>query len=400
MNPKAARFFRLSIILFLFWIVLTVISSTQKEKNGTESVGGITLETIGGDYARGQLVQFQLKNNTAQHHEVKLKVEERLQGRLQAVDIGEGIYSLNAGEKRIIDFPERNIATFGHIGQFRAELTNLGDNTFIADTTFSVEEPGFFLSLWRTVFFKPIQNALIFLLSITNKHLWLAIILLTLIIKTLLLVPSKKAIVAQQKMQKLQPELNELRKKYAKDPQKQSQEMMALWKKHDVHPGSALWPILIQFPILIALFYVVREGLQPHNAYLLYPIPFLQNFDFSNINFHFFWISLDHPDPLYIIPVTIGLLQFFQMKTVTARQKKQAENGEKKEPTQQESMMKMMNYLLPGMVAFFSLKLPAAVGLYWGISTIFSIIQQEVIHHKKQRKIGGKKKQDTVQITS
>ncbi len=222
---------------------------------------------------------------------------------------------------------------------------------------------------------------MVFLLSLSGGILAIAIILLTLIIKFILLIPSRKGIIAQQKMQKLQPEIEKVRKKYGSDPQKQAQEMMALWKKHKVHPGSAFMPILVQFPILIALFFVVKDGLEPFNSYLLYSIQSLQNFDFSSINFDFFWADLSEPDPFFILPITIAVLQFWQMHTmnVKAKAKQKEKKKDNDEKTPQEMMMEIMKWVLPGIILVFSATLPAAVGLYWGVSTIFAIVQQRVI---------------------
>ncbi len=377
--------FRLAFIFMLVWLVLTWFAPSPKEEQ-EQTDSGITVETTKEDYPRGQLVQFELQNETAEQSEVQLQLEARKKGEWQKLEVENDIYSLQPGEKRIVVFEEQNVAFFGENGKYRFQAVNLVDNEFIAEQEFAVGDPGIFRALWRGVFFKPIENALILLLEFSGHYLWLAIVLLTIVVKLILLVPSKRAIIAQQKMQKVQPELEKVRKQYASDPQLQAQEMMKLWKKHKVNPGSALWPVIIQFPILIALFFVVKEGLAPHNSYLLYPVPFLQNFDFTLINFHFLWMSLDKPDPYIILPLTIGLLQFVQLKTMNVRQKKRkAAGGNAEPPTQQEQMMKMMSYMLPGIVVFFSATLPAAVGLYWGVSTLFSIVQQEVIHRKTEQ---------------
>ncbi len=383
MDPKVTRLFRLSLILFVVWLVLTWIAPSNNQKQDEVSTG-VTVKATKSEYARGQLVQFNVINNTTESQEITLELEKRTDGQWQPVDVPEQKFVLEPREKHAVSFENENIAVFGAAGKFRVQLNDAATNEFITETEFGVEEPGFLRALWRGIFYKPLENALIFLLAISGKHLWIAIILLTLIIKLLLLIPSKKGIIAQQKMQKVQPELERVRKKYAHDPQQQAQEMMALWKKHKVHPGSALWPTLIQFPILISLFFVVREGLKAHNEYLLYPIPLLQSFDFSQINFDFLWLTLDKPDPFIILPLTIGLLQFAQLKTMNVRQKRKNIGKDKPAPTQQESMMKMMTYMLPGIVVFFSASLPAAVGLYWGVSTLFSITQQELIHRKGQ----------------
>jgi YidC/Oxa1 family membrane protein insertase len=164
--------------------------------------------------------------------------------------------------------------------------------------------------------------------------------------------------------------------------------MMGLWKKHKVNPGAAILPVLIQFPILIALFFVVKDGLMAYNSYLLYPIALLQEFDFSSIDFHFFYLNLSRPDPYFALPLLIGALQFWQMKSMmNKRKKKKKEKGEEKkkgEINPQESMMNMMTYFLPALIVVFSASLPSAVALYWGVSTVFAIGQQKLLQKKTQ----------------
>ena len=89
---------------------------------------------------------------------------------------------------------------------------------------------------------------------IPGHNLGWAIILLTLIIKLILLAPNQKALKAQKQMQKIQPQLDALKKKYANDQQKLAAETMEIWKKYKINPMSSCLPMLIQFPILIALF--------------------------------------------------------------------------------------------------------------------------------------------------
>jgi len=322
-------------------------------------------------------VEFQVKNNSSETKNFELKIAERENGDWQTVFDTPLEIAGNASEK--VSFTEKNADLFS-IGKFQAQL--LENGSFVAETEFSVEEAGFFRSLFRAVFFKPIENLLIFFLTLSGHYLWVAIILLTLVIKTILIVPSKKGIVAQQKMQALQPEIEEVKKKYGKDQQRQAQEMMALWKKHHVNPAGAFVPMLIQFPVLIALFFVIKDGLAPHNSFLIYPIPALQGFDFTAINFHFLWLDLSLRDSFFILPVMVGLLQFWQMYSLQKKRSAKATS----EPSPQESAMKMMTYALPVFVVVFSISLPSAVVLYWGISTIFAIVQQYFLQKPEKKK--------------
>ncbi len=373
------RIFRFSIIFLILYFGLSLLFPAADKKE-EEVVGTATIKSLDNDYAEGQLVKFQIKNPQEEPLDAEIVLEARKSGEWKTLPLEDSSLTLSPSEKRTTSFSAQNTDFFGETGRYRAVLKGPEDE-FLSESEFEVSQAGVFRSLWRTVFFKPIYNTLIVLIEFCQRHLAYAVILLTLLVKFILLMPSKKGIVAQQKMQKIQPEIEKLKKKYKSDPQRQAKEMMGLWKKHGVSPGSALWPTLLQFPVLIALFFVIKDGLMPHNAHLLYSFPLLQNFDFTNINFHFFWLDLRYPDPYFVLPVTIGALQFFQMKSMTAKRKKTAQkNGKDSSGSNpQESVMAMMTYFLPVIIIVFSATLPSAVGLYWGVSTLFAIVQQYLL---------------------
>ncbi|MBI2453584.1 membrane protein insertase YidC, partial [Candidatus Peregrinibacteria bacterium] len=150
-------------------------------------------------------------------------------------------------------------------------------------------EAGAARKLFRAAFYQPLYNTLIFFIRIApRRDLGLAIILLTLLIRVILLVPSQRAMVSQRHMQELQPKLDHLRKKYEGNQERLAKETMQLWKEHKVNPFGSCLPILVQFPVLIALFYVIQNGLNPDNAHLLYA-PF-KDTDFSAIHTKFLGI--------------------------------------------------------------------------------------------------------------
>lgn len=371
----ADKLFRFSIVFLIVYLLLNLV--IPKPDTPATITDAISIKSLDDQYAEGQLVQIQVKNPTEKNITGTLTIAKRKDGEWEILPLQNNTADIAPKSEITLSYSDQNTKLFTDTGKYRATLSS-ADGKFLAENEFGVEKPGFFRSILQTLFFKPIYNLLIICLEIGKGHFFIAIILLTLIIKTLLIIPSKKAILSQQKMQKVQPEIEKLKKKHGSDPQKQAQEMMKLWKKHKVNPGAALVPTLIQFPVLIALFFVVKQGIMPHNIFLMYPLPFLENFDFSAINFHFLWLSLDKIDPYFILPVSIGLLQFWQMKSMQAKRKKQA-SKEKKEHSPQETVMNMMTYFLPIIVVIFSASLPSAVGLYWGTSTIFAIVQQRIL---------------------
>lgn len=388
------RLFRFSILFLLLYLGLTLLFPPPEKESSSTNSDQVIIKSVKDDYAAGQLVNFEVLNEQNGEVTAQLQIQKREDGEWKNMPLKDAKVTIEEDGKLQLSYPDQNIELFQEIGKYQAILKT-SEGEFLSENEFEVSKPGIFRSLWRGLFFKPIYNTLIFLLEVFQSHLGIAIIVLTLIIKFILLVPSKKGIIAQQKMQKLQPELEKIKKKYKNDQQKQAQEMMGLWKKHKVNPGAAILPTLMQFPILIALFFVIKEGLMAYNSYLLYPINALQNFDFSSIDFHFLFMNLgDAPSyhyelalsavPYFALPVGIGLLQFWQMKSMMAKRKNdQKKNGnEKTETSPQESVMNMMTYFLPVLIVVFSMTLPAAVGLYWGVSTVFAIVQQQLLQKK------------------
>ncbi|MFC1721839.1 YidC/Oxa1 family membrane protein insertase, partial [Patescibacteria group bacterium] len=133
-----------------------------------------------------------------------------------------------------------------------------------------------FMTIYNEVLYKPLFNALVFFYNLVPWEYWaigLAIIMLTVILKAALYSMSAKSIIAQREMQKLQPKMNDIKAKYKNDKEKQSREMMKFYKENKINPFSSCLPLLIQLPILIALYWVFRKGLTDPNELVtnLYP---------------------------------------------------------------------------------------------------------------------------------
>ena len=259
-------------------------------------------------------------------------------------------------------------------------------------------EPGAFTKAFRTFITKPFLNFLIFAGSwLPGHNLGLAIIILTLLVKILLFFPTQHALEGQKKMQMLQPKLDELKKKHGSDPQRMQEETLKLWKEYKVNPFQSCLPTLIQFPILIGLFYVIRDGsVLGLSRHLIYP--FYQDLGWQ---FGTMFLGLDLLNPSwFIMPPLLVFLQFMQMKltfAIAARKKRNAAGkdaekkiidvGEKKkEPLSATDMQqKVFLYVFPIMIGAFAFQFPAAVSLYWGVSTLFAIGQQILVNREHLR---------------
>lgn len=183
-----------------------------------------------------------------------------------------------------------------------------------------------------------------------NISYGLAIIALTIIVKLCLLPLTIKQIKSMNKAQAIQPELKKLQERYKNDPNRLNQEMMKLYKENDANPMSSCLPMLIQMPILFALFTVFRE------------IPGLEGVSFVLTP----WVkSLAGPDPLYILPVLSAGLMWVSMKFSSANAGASA----------QSSQMNMMNTVMTVMIFVMSIRFSSALLLYWVASNIIQLVQ-------------------------
>jgi len=226
----------------------------------------------------------------------------------------------------------------------------------------------------KTILYKPLYNALIFLVWLIPGHnvAW-AIIILTAIIRLILLPSSLKAARAQIKLRDLQPELAKIQAEYKDDKTKQSQAVMAFYKKHKVSPWGSCLPLLIQFPILIVLYYVFINGLGMQRFDLLYS--FMPRPEFINT----VWLGIDLAKPdRWILPILTGILQYFQGRQMMPPSAKATggKPADDKSGQMQSMLSKQMMYLMPVFTVIIAMRLPAALPLYWIITTLFAIGQQ------------------------
>lgn len=271
---------------------------------------------------------------------------------------------------------------FNEIGTYKLSLLHEGSEYTTKD--FSIAKQGIFKRGWNFLIHKPIYNTLIYFIELNPTHsLGIAIILLTLLVRLILLAPSQKALKAQKRMQEIQPRIKQIQEKYKGNQEKIAMETMLIWKDAKVNPLGSCLPILLQFPILIGLYYTVKEVVEGGNKHMLYS--FLQNFDFSSVHTQFLSMNLAEKN-LIILPLCVGLLQFFQMKLTFKNRGSTANKEPKKQDgmPDMESMNKIMTYTLPLMIMFFTATLPAGVGVYWGTSTLFGIIQTYFVNNQKE----------------
>ena len=238
------------------------------------------------------------------------------------------------------------------------------------------------INFFKTILYYPLYNLLIFFVWMTpgNSIGW-AIIALTVLVRVALLPSSLKASKAQVRLQMLQPEMNRI-KSEIKDKTAQGKALMDLYKREGVSPFSSCLPLLIQLPILIILYQVFRAGTHIENFSLLYsfvPRP-------ETINPNFLWFNLSLADP-WVLPILAGASQFWLSKLTMPPTPQQVDADGK--PVAADPMMmmnKQMIYLFPLMTIYIAHNLPAALSLYWIITTVFGILQQLYVNKTIKKK--------------
>lgn len=194
-----------------------------------------------------------------------------------------------------------------------------------------------------------------------------AIMLLTFMIKVIFWPITHKSTESMRKMSELQPLMTKIREKYKDNPQRQSQEMMALYKEHKVNPVGGCIPMLIQIPVFFALFVVLRIAIELRFA------EFLWIKDLSSperlIEFGFA-LPIVGWDALNILPILMTLAMYWQQKLMPA-------GGD---PQQQ----KIMRIMMPGMMFFMLYNFASGLALYWTTQNILVIIQQSIYQYRKK----------------
>ena len=192
----------------------------------------------------------------------------------------------------------------------------------------------------------------------------ISIIIFTIFMKVLLLPLNIKQTKSMKDMQRLQPELQKLNKKYKNNKEKLNEETLKLYKTFKVNPAGGCLPLLLQFLILIGLYQT-----------LLHPETWVfVNGTISGIDMSFLWMeSLSVPDPIYVLPILAALFTFVTQKFTMAAQP--VTNPDDPNAKTQ----KIMLYAMPIMIGYISISMPAGVALYWVVQNIFTFVQQFIM---------------------
>ncbi len=204
---------------------------------------------------------------------------------------------------------------------------------------------------WAWWISKPLFALLTWMHNLVGNWGW-AILLLTLCVRIPMYPLFAKSARSMAKMRKLQPEMTRLKELYGDDRQRMSQEMMGLYKKHKTNPMSGCLPMLIPMPIFIGLYYMLFESIELRHA-------------------DWFWVAdLSVKDPLFILPVLMGLSMWFQQKL---------------NPQPAEASMAAAMKMMPVIFTFMFMWFPAGLVLYWTVNNLFSIIQGWIVNRQMDK---------------
>lgn len=226
--------------------------------------------------------------------------------------------------------------------------------------------------MYHTFIYDPLYNGLIFLMDVIPwADAGVAVIIFTIIVKLILFPLSYRSVRTQLEMKRIEPELNAVKEKYKEDKQEQARQIMALYKQKGVNPFSSFFLILIQIPIIFALYSIFyKGGLPVVNTDILYSFVKIP----ESINMEFLGL-LDITKKSAILAFLAGITQYFQIRysmPVIPPKSSTPSFGNDLART----MHLQMRYVLPVVVFFIAWSISAVIAIYWTVSNLFAIGQE------------------------
>lgn len=237
-----------------------------------------------------------------------------------------------------------------------------------------------FSTIWHTFFFDPIYNSLVFFITaIPRGDIGLAMIATILLVKTILLPLSIKAVKTQKAMREIEPKLKEIKLKYKDDKQAQAEAMMSVYRDAGMNPLASITLVFLQIPIIIALYYAVSTGggikLPDINLEVLYS--FIKTPDIVTMNF---LGLIDITKRSLLLAIGAGITQYIHVK-LTMPMLPPREAGS--EPDMKDEFMRnmqlQMRYVMPVLIIAISYSISAAIALYFMVSNLVTIAQEYIV---------------------
>ncbi|HVE84842.1 MAG TPA: membrane protein insertase YidC [Myxococcales bacterium] len=269
---------------------------------------------------------------------------------------------LKPGEERVFRFGgyigPKDVDILGHASEHMASLgVKPAEAARFGGTPYPHLDKLVDYSVWAVIC-RVLLGVLKFFYSLT--HNWgVAIILLTLMVKLALVPLSVKQMAGMEAMKKLQPKMDEIRKKYAEDRERQQVETLKLYQEAKVNPAAGCFPMLVQVPIWIALFTTLRTSYELYRASFISPV----------------WTDLTFRDPTYLLPIAMGITWIFTQRS---------------QPQMVDPMQaKLMTYVMPSLFTVAMLNYPMGLSLYIATNNVLTQVQQFVLKKYMAQKGGG-----------
>lgn len=241
-----------------------------------------------------------------------------------------------------------------------------------------------FSYIWHTFFFDPVYNTLVFFIdSIPGGDVGLAIIATVILVKLVLFPVSIKAVKTQKVMKEIQPKLKKIKDEYKDDRETQAKKMLEVYKEYELNPFSSIFIILLQIPIIIALYYSVYSGggvaLPAINIDLLYTFvsaPATVTMDFLGL--------VDISGRSIVLALAAGITQYIHVNFIIPAPAK-LEPGETPDFQTElmNNMQKQMKFVMPVLITGIAYFISAAIAIYFVVSNLFSIFQEMYVRRHR-----------------
>lgn len=208
--------------------------------------------------------------------------------------------------------------------------------------------------IWDRFFVHPLSVMLDWFADVMWGQYGLSILIVTIIIRFLVLPLTLKQYRSSKAMQAIQPDMKKIKEKYKDDPKKQQEETMKLFQQHGVNPLAGCLPLIVQMPILIALYNAIMRN--------------------GEISSHsFLWMQLGTPDPYYVLPTIAAITTWLQQKMMS---------------TQMTPQMQSLMIIFPILIFVMSMNFASALPLYWVYSNLFTVVQSYFLYGRSNQKGG------------
>jgi len=231
--------------------------------------------------------------------------------------------------------------------------------------------------LYQEILYRPLFNALVLLTNIMPGHdMGFAIMALTLLVRAALFPVSHRALITQHKLKSLEPEIEKIKKDHKDDAAAQGKRMMELYKAHGVSPFSGCVTLLIQLPLLIALYHVFWRGisLEGTDLYSFVAAPEAVKTLFLGL--------VDLTKPNVVFALLAGISQFAQIKLATPSL---PPGGGSMQSEMARAIAIQSLYIFPVLIVILSIRFPAALPLYWTVTNLFATVHEGFLRSRAKR---------------